>query len=93
MDKWNPQQFTVIGDSRDDYIPIQRVAKPDDRYISSGASLFIRTGEHELRSLYQRIIIRNLHVVKDGKQEEMTRITRTQQGDMKKPHEPLWVMG
>jgi len=76
MDKWNPQQFTIIGDSRDDYIPIQRVAKPDDKYISSGASLFIRTGEHELRSLYRRIIIiRNLHVVAEGKRGEMARIS------------------
>lgn len=75
MDKWNPRQFAIIGDSKDDYIPIQHVAKPDDRYISSGNSLFIRTGEHELRSLYRRIIIRNLHVMAGGKQGEMARIS------------------
>lgn len=69
MDKWNPRQFAIIGDSRDNYILIQKVAKPDDKYTSSGTSLFIRTSEHELRKLYQRIIIRNLHVVKDGEEE------------------------
>lgn len=61
LDKYNPDQFEIIGYSREIATPIKNIAKPDDVYQQGGNAFYLRTGEHDLRRLYGRIAIRNKH--------------------------------
>lgn len=61
LDKYNPDQFEIIGYSRDVAIPIKQIAKQGDNYQQGGNAFYLREGPHELRRLYGRIVIRNLH--------------------------------
>lgn len=61
LDKYNPDQFEIVGYSREIATPIKSITKPDDVYQQGGNAFYLRTGEHELRRLYGRIAIRNKH--------------------------------
>lgn len=61
LDKYNPEQFEIIGYSREVATRIKEIAKPDDIYQQGGNAFYLRTGEHELQRLYGRIVIRNKH--------------------------------
>lgn len=61
LDKYSPDQFEIIGLSREIATPIKQVAKPDDKYQQGGNRFYLRISEHELRRLYGRIVIRNKH--------------------------------
>lgn len=61
LDKYSPDQFEIIGYSREIATPIKQVAKPDDKYQQGGNAFYLRISEHELRRLYGRILIRNKH--------------------------------
>lgn len=61
LDKYNPEQFEIIGFSREVATRIKEIAKPDDIYQQGGNAFYLRTGEHELQRLYGRIVIRNKH--------------------------------
>lgn len=58
LDKYNPDQFEIIGTRLELAKPIREVAKPDDQFQSGGRSFYIRTGAHELTRVYDRIVIR-----------------------------------
>lgn len=58
LDKYNPDQFEIIGTRLELAKPIREVAKADDRFQSGGRSFYIRTGVHELTRVYDRIVIR-----------------------------------
>ncbi len=61
LDKYSPDQFEIIGYSREIATPIKSIAKPDDVYQQGGNAFYLRTGEYDLRRLYGRIAIRNKH--------------------------------
>ena len=61
LDKYNSDQFEIIGYSREIATPIKSIAKPDDVYQQGGNAFYLRTGEYDLRRLYGRIAIRNKH--------------------------------
>lgn len=58
LDKYNPDQFEIIGYSREVATPIKRVAMPNDNYQQGGNAFYVRTDEHNLQRLYGRIVIR-----------------------------------
>ena len=58
LDKYNPKQFEIIGYSREIATPISKIVKPNDVYQQGGNAFYIRVGEHDLRRLYGRIVIR-----------------------------------
>lgn len=59
FENYNPDQFDIVGYSRELATPIREVAKPDDVYQKGGNAFYLRVGEHELRRLYGRIVIRH----------------------------------
>lgn len=61
LDKYNPDQFEIIGTRLELAKPIREVAKTGDRFQSGGRSFYIRTGAHELTRVYDRIVIRAKH--------------------------------
>lgn len=61
LDKYNPDQFEIIGTRLELAKPIREVAEADDRFQSGGRSFYIRTGAHELTRVYDRIVIRAKH--------------------------------
>lgn len=61
LDKYSPDQFEIIGYSREVATPIKQVAKPGDVYQQGGNAFYLREGQHCLRRLYGRIAIRNRH--------------------------------
>lgn len=61
LDKYSPDQFEIIGCSLEIATPIKSVAKSNDVYQQGGNAFYIRTSEHQLRRLYDRIAIRNKH--------------------------------
>lgn len=58
LDKYNPDQFEIIGTRLELAKPIREVAKVDDWFQPGGRSFYIRTGVHELTRVYDRIVIR-----------------------------------
>ena len=66
LDKYNPEQFEIVGYSREVATPIKNVADPDDVYQQGGNAFYLRTGEHTLNRLYGRIVIKH----KRGKNED-----------------------
>ena len=58
MDKYCPDQFEIIGYSREIATPIKQVVKENDVYQQGGNAFYLRTGEHELQRLYGRIAIK-----------------------------------
>lgn len=58
LNKWCPKQFEIIGSSLALATPIGKVAKPGDVYQPGGRRCYIRVGDHELKRLYDRILIR-----------------------------------
>ena len=61
LDKYSPDQFEIIGYSREIAMPIKSIAKSDDVYQQGGNAFYLRVGEYDLRRLYGRIAIRNKH--------------------------------
>ena len=60
LDKYNPSQFEIVGSSLQLATPIREVAKPGDVYQQGGNACYVRVGTHELKRLYDRILIRSL---------------------------------
>ena len=58
LDKYCPEQFEIIGYSREVATPIKEVAKRDDKYSAGGNAFYIRTSDNTLERLYGRIVIR-----------------------------------
>lgn len=58
LDKYNPEQFEIIGYSREIATPIKSIVKPDDIYQKGGNAFYLRTGEKTLDRMYGRIVIK-----------------------------------
>ncbi|MDK8693634.1 adenine-specific methyltransferase EcoRI family protein [Corynebacterium sp. MSK158] len=61
LDKYNPEQFEILGASLFDATPMKEVAKPGDLFQQGGLAFYIREGESTLRRLYFRLIVRHRH--------------------------------
>jgi hypothetical protein len=58
LDKYNPEQFDVLGSSRTLGVPISQVAKKGS-YLPGGPRFYIDNGDGRYRRMYDRIIIRH----------------------------------
>ena len=61
IDKYNPEQFEILGASLFDATPMKEVAKPGDLFQQGGLAFYIREDESTLRRLYFRLIVRHRH--------------------------------
>lgn len=64
--KYDPDQFEVIGFSREIATPIRQVAAEDDEYQQGGNACYLRVGEHKLKRLYGRVLIKHKRPDKRG---------------------------
>lgn len=65
LDKYNPDQFEIIGQSRTLGRPMSEIAKKGE-YVSGGVRFYLRDNalaaqRYKYRCLYDRIVIRNRH--------------------------------
>lgn len=59
LDKYNPDQFDIVGASLFDAIPIKQVARPDETFQQGGRAVYVRssTDPKMLERKYFRILI------------------------------------
>ena len=62
LDKYNPDQFEIVGSSKDLGKPMKDVAEKGT-YLAGGPRFYIKqkNGDYLYKRLYDRIVIRNLH--------------------------------
>ncbi len=58
LDKYDPDQFDIVGFSREVAAPIRHIAQVGDVYEQGGNAFYVRVSPHELMRLYGRIVIR-----------------------------------
>ena len=61
MDKYNPDQFEILGYSLDLAYPIAECAPEGKTYVKGGNCFYLDEGTPQLRRLYDRIVIKNKH--------------------------------
>lgn len=59
MDKYNPNQFEILGSSRVLGQPIGEIAEPGS-YVAGGPRFYLRNDDGTYRRLYDRLVVRNL---------------------------------
>ncbi len=58
LDKYNPEQFEILGSSKALGVPMSEVAKKGT-YLQGGPRFYIANGDGTYRRLYERIVIRH----------------------------------
>jgi hypothetical protein len=58
LDKYSPEQFEILGSSRDLSIPISTIAKPGT-YQQGGASFYLANSDGTYKRLYFRVVIQS----------------------------------
>lgn len=58
LDKYNPEQFEIIGFSAPLARPIKECVEPDAVYSKGGPRFYIKEGEKKYKRLYDRIVIK-----------------------------------
>lgn len=71
MDKYNPEQFEIVGVSNRDALPIKTFVEQDAQYSSGGPAFYLATGNKQYRRVYDRLIIRNRHPEPQRYQEDV----------------------
>ena len=61
MDKFNPEQFDLLGYSLDLAWPISDYVPLGKNYVKGGNCFYLDNGEMQLTRLYDRLVIRNRH--------------------------------
>jgi len=61
MDKYNPDQFEILGYSLDLAYPISEYVPAGKTYVKGGNCFYLDEGKPQLRRLYDRLVIRNKH--------------------------------
>ena len=62
LDKYNPEQFEILGYSREVATPIREIARDGDTYQQGGNAFYVRCSDgHSLERMYGRIAIRPKH--------------------------------
>ena len=59
LDKYNPEQFEILGTSPQLAHPIADYVEPDASYEKGGPACYLKVGEKRYRRLYDRIFIRH----------------------------------
>ena len=59
LDKYNPEQFEILGTSPQLAHPIVDYVEPDASYEKGGPACYLKVGEKRYRRLYDRIFIRH----------------------------------
>jgi hypothetical protein len=57
LDKYNPEQFEILGSSRELGVPMSTVAEKDT-YVQGGPRFYIPNGDGTYRRMYDRIVIK-----------------------------------
>jgi len=60
LDKYNPDQFEILGSSMTLGVPMSQVAKKGS-YLRGGPRFYIENGDGTYRRMYDRIVIRHRH--------------------------------
>jgi len=60
LDKYNPDQFEILGSSMNLGVPISQIAKKGT-YQQGGPRFYIDNGDGTYRRMYDRIVIRHRH--------------------------------
>jgi hypothetical protein len=58
LDKYNPDQFEILGSSMSLGVPMSKVAKKGS-YLQGGPRFYIDNGDGSYRRMYDRIVIRH----------------------------------
>jgi hypothetical protein len=58
LDKYNPDQFEILGSSMTLGVPMSQVAKKGS-YLQGGPRFYIDNGNGSYRRMYDRIVIRH----------------------------------
>ncbi len=58
LEKYNPDQFEIVGNSRELGTPMSSIAKKDT-YTQGGPRFYLPNGDGTYRRMYDRIVIRN----------------------------------
>ena len=58
LDKYNPDQFEILGSSMSLSVPMSQVAKKGS-YLQGGPRFYIDNGDGSYRRMYDRIVIRH----------------------------------
>lgn len=61
LDKYNPEQFEILGSSRTLARPMSEVAKRGT-YLQGGPRFYLRNANGTYRRMYDRLVIRNRHL-------------------------------
>ena len=61
LDKWNPDQFEIIGDSARLAQPMSASVPPGDTYVKGGSRLYVPVGNGHHQRKYARILIRRIN--------------------------------
>jgi hypothetical protein len=57
LDKYNPDQFEILGSSMTLGVPMSQVAKKGS-YLQGGPRFYIKNGDGSYRRMYDRIVVR-----------------------------------
>ncbi len=68
LDRYNPDQFEILGSSRALGIPMSKIAKKGT-YIQGGPRFYIDNGDGTFRRMYDRLVIRHRKLNKKGKKK------------------------
>jgi hypothetical protein len=63
LDKYNPEQFEILGSSMTLGVPMSQVAKKGS-YLQGGPRFYIDNGDGSYRRMYDRVVIRHRHPAK-----------------------------
>lgn len=66
LDKYNPDQFEILGSSASLAAPMSWVAR-DGSHLSGSQRFYVADGDGGYRRLYERIVIRHRHQAKESK--------------------------
>lgn len=58
LDKYNPDQFEIVGFDQTSRIPIQDCGLPKGTYTPGGSRLYIKESDNWYKMCYARILIR-----------------------------------
>jgi hypothetical protein len=58
LDKYNPEQFEILGSSRTLGIPMSEVAKKSS-YLQGGPRFYLSNGDGTYRRMYDRLVVKN----------------------------------
>jgi hypothetical protein len=66
LDKYNPDQFVILGSSMNLGVPMSQVAKKGS-YVQGGPRFYLDNGDGSYRRMYDRIVIRHRRIARPAR--------------------------